>query len=368
MPPKTTPSTPSLFTAPQTVPAAVAIRETPHGLPVPETDHDRSRIVNGKTHDAPPPADPDAAPPADHPSSPSTGSAAPAPAGPEPPPAAQAGALPTRDPLPYYPRNADEMWRYAVMLARSSLVPKALHDKATDVFVVLMKGHDFGFKPMQSIAGIHVVEGKAEVGALAMVSLIRRSGLCQSWRLLVSDDRRAVYSTQRSGEEPIEFEYTIEEAEQMGLLDKGRDEAAKARNNWRLQPRTMLRRRCQSNLAREVYSDVVLGLYDHGELTEIQEIAQHVGLTEQQVADAVPATAVPSRAALPPATSGPIASMTSTASGPRVMIPAKSDPLKERLASRASVGGAVRRCSECDAPLDPRDADPCIACRPDPSA
>jgi hypothetical protein len=43
------------------------------------------------------------------------------------------------------------------------------------------------------------------------------------------------------------------------------------------------------------------------------------------------------------------------------------DPLKERLSARASSEKPVdkpRLCSICDAELDPRDSDPCIACRP----
>lgn len=274
---------------------------------------------------------------------------------------------PKREPLPFYPQNADEMWRYATMLAGSDLLPRALKDKQTgkgivaNIHLVLMKGHDFSLKPMQSIGSINVIDGKAEVGALMMLSLVRRSGLCKSWRLVESTERRAIFSTTRVGEdEPTVFEYTIEEADQMGLLDKGKSDWAKENNQWKRQPRTMLRRRCQSMLLREVYSDVVLGLYDYEELSEMREVAERLGMREEQVAGAIDIADSPLRA-LPDASSpGPVARMRSALTEKPV------DPLKVRLAAKAH-GGLVARCCMCDAVLDPRDSDPCIACRPEPS-
>lgn len=301
---------------------------------------------------------------------------------PEPPPQPPRAAMesdvkptqaigPKREPLPFYPQNADEMWRYATMLAGSDLLPRALKDKQTgrgivaNIHLVLMKGHDFSLKPMQSIGSINVIDGKAEVGALMMLSLVRRSGLCKSWRLVESTERRAIFSTTRAGEdEPTVFEYTIEEADQMGLLDKGKSDWAKENNQWKRQPRTMLRRRAQSMLLREVYSDVVLGLYDYEELTEMREVAERLGMREDQVSGAIDVSSKPEGLALPEASQpGPIANLKSG----NVKT---ADPLKARLSalSSRSSGGLVARCSLCDTVLDPRDSDPCIACRPEASA
>lgn len=178
-----------------------------------------------------------------------------------------------RDPVPFHPRDTAEMFRYASFLASSNLIPRALQRNASDILVVLLKGQDLGLTPMQSISGINVIDGKAEVGALMMVSMIRKSGMCESWRLVESTDKIATYYTKRRGEtEGIPFSYTIDEAESAGLTRKGRDAAAVARSPWNTQRRTMLRRRCQSMLAREEYPDVCAGLYDHDELREIREL------------------------------------------------------------------------------------------------
>src|ERR1043165_4800752 len=220
------------------------------------------------------------------------------------------------------------------MLSQSKLLPSGFYAKGdwekercrvADVHVVLMKGHDLGLKPMQAIGTIHVIEGKAEVGALLMVALIRKSGACAGWKLVRSDERSAIYKTRRSGDDDwTEFEYTIEEAELMGLPDKGRDERARENNQWRKQPRTMLRRRCQSMLAREVYPDVVMGLYDHDELSETSEIADRLGLREEQVAGAID---TPNQAILPEGRSPFLKRL-----DPALREQAPADPLKARMA------------------------------------
>lgn len=279
-----------------------------------------------------------------------------------------------RVPISFDPQNADEMYRYAQMLARSTLLPRAFYDRddkekrharVGDVHFVLMKGRALGLHPMTSIGNINIIDGKAEVGALLMLSMVRRSGVMApgGWKLIHSDDRRATFSTLRVGDDAwTTFEYTIEEAEQMGLLDKGRDEWAKANNQWRKQPRTMLRRRCQSMLLREVYSDVVLGCYDHDELSELRERELALGIDPDRVVQIENAGTL----TLPDGSdAGPIKRLTDEAKARS----AAADPLKARLeARRAAAGGTVARCSLCDTPLDPRDSDPCIACRPAPTA
>lgn len=256
------------------------------------------------------------------------------------------------------------------MLARCHLLPRAFYHRddkerkqpyIDDVHFVLMKGQALGLHPMTSIGNINVIEGKAEVGATLMVALCLKSGLCEYFRLVSSDERSATYVTKRRGDSAeIQFTYTIEEADQMGLLDKGKSDWAKENNQWKKQPRTMLRRRCQSHLAREVFADVVMGLYDHDELSEMRERERALGIDPDRV---IAMNGLPSVDRQTIAEGGAIGSIE------RLAQQQPADPLKARLAARAAVtGGAVRRCSSCQEILDPRDSDPCIACRPEPEA
>jgi hypothetical protein len=311
-----------------------------------------------------------------------------------------------KEAVPFEPRDTGEMFRYASFLARSNLIPKSLLGKPSDILVVLLKGRDLGLTPMQSIAGINVIDGKAEVGALTMVALIRKSGLCEEWRLVHSDTKRAVFSTKRRGDSEFTiFEYTIEEAESAGLTTKGYNPA---KSPWNTQRRTMLRRRCQSMLAREVYPDIVGGLYDHDELTEMRELETELIKTGMRAAAAgfhadpamtppawmeataagTPANTAPEQPAQepPPAASSapPAVEVLSARPAPAPAAPPKPvDPLKQRLAKKAQAARPAEApslfgertasdvqpdplCKGCGVPIDPpKPGEPqqCEACR-----
>lgn len=277
-------------------------------------------------------------------------------------------------PVSFNPTNASEMYRYVRMLARSSLLPKAFypkgdyekqHPKIDDVHFVCLKGQFLGLHPMISIGNINVIDGKAEVGALLMLAMVRKSGLMVpgGWKLLESTDQRAVYATKRIGDDDwTPFEYTIEEARQMGLLDKGKDEAARAKNNWLLQPRTMLRRRGISGLLREIYPDVVIGLYDHGELQEMREREMALGVDPDRVIPMNGIGAAPPAELPEGAAPGPIDRLVSATR-------AAADPLKDRLMARVNARAGSVRCKQCEGDIDERDPEGrasglCLGCRP----
>lgn len=285
-----------------------------------------------------------------------------------------------KEAVPFQPRDTAEMFRYASFLARSHLIPRSLQGSPSDILVVLLKGQDLGLTPMQSIAGINVIDGKAEVGALTMVALVRKSGLCEMWQLVSSDTKRAVYRTKRRGDlEPTEFEYTIEEAEAAGLTKKGGTPDKVARSPWNTQRRTMLRRRCQSMLAREVYPDIVGGLYDHEELSEMRDLEVELIKTGMKAAAA---GFQPDPAFEPPAWMGgptldppiapPVASSPPVAEvielPPRTAAPPPpADPLKARLAKKVAAAKPAApppdtqpapppadvMCTGCGVPIDP---------------
>lgn len=195
-----------------------------------------------------------------------------------PAPAAAPAVRPPVD-LPLFADSDDvsQLWRLAGFLANSDLLPEALTTKGNvrgryNALLMMLVGKDRGLTPLQALSGgLHIIEGKVEIGAHAMVALVLKSGAAEYIKpvMALCNDTQAVYRTRRRDWPPNEFEdfvFTIDDAARMLLLDKGKTEWAKANNNWRRMPKTMLMRRAASGCCREFYSDVVLGLYDHGEL------------------------------------------------------------------------------------------------------
>ena len=310
-------------------------------------------------------------------------------------PAAHAAAIAKaaeRAVVPFLPRDTQEMFRYAGFLANSELIPFALRKKPNDILVVLLKGQDLGLTPMQSISGINVIDGKAEVGALMMVSLILRSGMCEYWELESSTLTECTYVTKRrGGRREIRFTYTIEEAEAAGLTKKGGSPEKIARSPWNTQRRTMLRRRCQSFLAREVYPDICAGLYDHDELQEVRDLERELIRTGMEAtragfrvvdspetlpgwmaAGAHPVSGAPAEnfqsIRRDPAPDAPPVEVLELATDPPTPPPAPPpmrDPMRERLARRAKEAKPAQGdllsgpapdevcCDSCGCPIDP---------------
>ena len=159
------------------------------------------------------------------------------------------------------PRTLKEAKGFANMLADSGLLPAQLRNKPADVLVIMLTGHRYGLDPMQSINSIDVIFGKPVLSSDLMRSLCQASPVCEYFRLLESTASGATYEAKRRGEPPVKMSFTVEDAKRAGLYDK-KDSL------WHKYPADMCRHRCKARLAREVFGDVVGGLYVSGELDE----------------------------------------------------------------------------------------------------
>jgi len=145
----------------------------------------------------------------------------------------------------------------AVRLSKSTLLPSALRGKPADLAVIMITGHELGLSPMQALRGLHVVEGRPILSADLIVGLVKKHPACKYFRLVESTDEKATYETLREGEpEPTRITWTIQQAAKAGLT---------GRSNWKAHPAAMLRARASAALARAVYPDVAMGIYDPDE-------------------------------------------------------------------------------------------------------
>jgi len=153
----------------------------------------------------------------------------------------------------------------AKLFASSELVPKALRGRPQDILLVWMKGGELGLRPFQSLAELHVIDGKASASAdLLMALCLKRTDLCEFFTMVESSDAKATFSTKRKGAlEPVTFSFTIDMAKSAGLSEK---------QNWKNHRAAMLRARCKSQLARIVYPDVTQGVMSHEELDEVVDV------------------------------------------------------------------------------------------------
>lgn len=163
------------------------------------------------------------------------------------------------------PQSLDELGMLAQRLSASRLLPPELRTTA-DLAITILQGLELGLKPMQSIRAIHIVKGKPVLSADLIVALCLKADACEYFTLVESTNASATYETKRrESPRPNRLTYTIADAKAAKLTMK---------DNWINHPAPMLRARCKSALARDVYPDIVMGLFDASEMeTELPTAA-----------------------------------------------------------------------------------------------
>lgn len=166
----------------------------------------------------------------------------------------------------------------ATALARAAVASKLYSVASPEAaLMILLTGRDLGLTASQSFRAVYIVSGKPVVSSDAMVAAIRRSGLCESWRVVESTAERCTIETTRKGEQEPEREtFTQDDAARAGLNRK---------DVWRQYPRDMLRHRAAAGLARRVYPDVILGCYAPGEIDEepARAVVEQVRITPEEI-------------------------------------------------------------------------------------
>lgn len=172
--------------------------------------------------------------------------------------------------------------------------------KAEEAAMLIITGHELGLSPAQSLRGIYVVSGKPVLSADLMVAVVRRSGLCESWRTVESTAERCTITTRRRGE-------SVDATRTWTMADAKRAQIT-GKSIWTAYPATMLRHRCAADLAREVYPDVLMGLYDPEELGGEPEVeAERIEVRPVEQPKALPSLAsLGVEVQPPPATPAPV--------------------------------------------------------------
>ena len=172
------------------------------------------------------------------------------------------------------PSSLDEVGALAKRLSGSKLLPAELRASA-DIAVTILQGLELGLKPMQALRSIHIVKGKPVLSAELIAALVMRSSECTYFRLVSSTDAEATYETlRRDFPEPVRLSFTMEQAKAAGLV---------SRDNWKKYPAAMLRARCKAALAREVYPEYAMGLYDADELPPSEPLP--TGVVDAEIVD-----------------------------------------------------------------------------------
>lgn len=176
------------------------------------------------------------------------------------------------------PRTLDEVVTLADKIAKSGLLPKELQNKVPEVMMQIMAGQELGLAPMASLRSFSIISGKPVMSADAMVAVVLGSGKAEYFRRVGEGSSTSVtYATKRKGLEEQRCTWTIEMAKTAALHQK---------DNWRTFPRAMLASRAKSELARDVYADILAGVFTADEVDPERMTVVSVPRSEPDAIDA----------------------------------------------------------------------------------
>lgn len=147
-------------------------------------------------------------------------------------------------------QQLDAYIRNAEQLAKANLLPPAYRENPANVLLAIQTGAPLGFTAMQSISGIHIINGKPTMSADMIAAAVRRAG----HKLRVEgDDMSATARLVRADDPDYEFKsvWTMERAERAGLLSN---------SSWRKYPAAMLKARAITEVARQGANDALYGV------------------------------------------------------------------------------------------------------------
>lgn len=162
------------------------------------------------------------------------------------------------------PRDFAELWKLSETLAKSTIIPKDFRGSPANVFVAVSFGLELGMYPSAALRSVYVIGGKPALYADAIVARVLSSSVCRYFYQAELTNERCTYITHRVGvPEPQRYTFTIDEARTAKLL--GND-------NWTKWPKRMLKARAAAFLARDVYPDLLAGVYAVEELQDVIDV------------------------------------------------------------------------------------------------
>lgn len=171
------------------------------------------------------------------------------------------------------PRNLSEAMEFAKIIASSDMVPKDYVNKPGNVLVAVQTGAELGLKPMQSLQGIAVINGRPAVWGDAMWALIVGHPDFDGFRDENTDTQSTIWLKRRNQGE-IMRSFSLDDAKKAGLMGK--------QGPWTTAPKRMMQMRARAFAARDLFPDALKGIKSVEEVRDYSATPAEVDITPRQ--------------------------------------------------------------------------------------
>jgi ribosome modulation factor len=183
---------------------------------------------------------------------------------PSPPAIAKANLAPGGAIAALVPQSLDDAFRLSKALSASGdMVPKHFQGKPEMVMAAIVRGMEIGLAPMQALANIAVINGRASIWGDALPALLQRAGhSIDSWIEGEGDQQVAIAEVTRGDTGKVyRRTFSVADAKAAGLLVKP--------GPWQQYRSRMLQMRARSFAARDGAADALMGLQVAEEMQDV---------------------------------------------------------------------------------------------------
>jgi hypothetical protein len=161
------------------------------------------------------------------------------------------------------PQNIEQAFRLAEALAKAGdMVPKAFQGKPMEIMAAMMRGLEIGLAPMQALASIAVINGRASVWGDALPAVVQRAGHHIDVTIEGEGDEMVATARLTRGDtgKVIERRFSMADAKRAGLAGKP--------GPWQQYPTRMMMLRARAFAVRDGAADALMGLQLSDEVSD----------------------------------------------------------------------------------------------------
>ena len=163
---------------------------------------------------------------------------------------------------PLAPRDYEEAQRLAKLLCDAKMAPQGF-EKPETCLVGILQGMEMGLSPLFALQRMAIVDGRLTIWGDGALALVLRSGLCVSITEWLEGDDESEWISHcevlREGwDRPIIRSFAVQDAKRANLWHKP--------GPWTEYPKRMLQMRARAFTLRDVFADVLGGLYFREEI------------------------------------------------------------------------------------------------------
>ena len=172
----------------------------------------------------------------------------------------------------YLPDTKSDAYKFAMSFANSMFCPKVYQGKPDDVYLAMAYGAQIGLNPLLAVQNIAVVNGRPSVYGDAMTAIVMGHPETQAYEDGYKADGTAYCKITRKGK-TVYREFSEAMARRAGLWGK---------DIWAKYPERMLLWRAKGNAIRDLYADVLMGMWS---VEEARDIPQSI---EEEILNVTP--------------------------------------------------------------------------------